>query len=1032
MEKMLYKKKNEKELSVELFKNPTSEYRGAPFWAWNCKLEKEELLRQIEIFKEMGLGGYHMHVRTGMATEYLSDEFLDLIKACVEKGKEEDMISYLYDEDRWPSGSAGGLITKNKENRQRFILFTPVSYEDYEYENDDYLISSSALASRAQNGEFIACYDIILNDEGYLKSYKIIDKDAPAKGTKWYLYLESAHETPWFNNQGYVDTLSKKAMDEFIETTYEAYNKVISDDFGTWVPSIFTDEPQVSHKGKLPYATDLVDVTLPWTTDLHETFKETYGEDIIESLPELFWDLEGGKTSIIRYHYHDHVCERFVNAFADNCGKWCKDHGIALTGHMMEEPTLTSQTHALGEAMRNYRGFEIPGIDMLCDDVEFTTAKQAQSAVHQYGREAMLSELYGVTGWDFDFRGHKFQGDWQAALGVTLRVQHLSWVSMKGEAKRDYPASISYQSPWYQEYRNVEDHFARVNTALTRGKPNVKIGVIHPIESYWLHWGPNEQTNAIRTEMEANFSNLANWLVKGLIDYDYISESLLPELCENGKAPIKVGEMEYDVIIVPACETLRSSTYERLEQFQKSGGKLIFLGGAPTLEDAKESKRGQKLYKKSEQVQFTKQSVLDALEKYRTIKILRSNGEKTERYCHQVRIDGESRWLFVAQSGRPYNKNLSRHEVIDIYMDGIYSAELYDTQTGDIIPLECSYKNGKTVIRRTVYDFDSLLIRYKPGESDYKENDVAVSENSAVSTPYFVDYSLSEPNVLLLDIGELSLDGEPFAKEEELLRADNVLRKRIGVPSRKEAVAQPWVIPPEEPSHRATIRFRVMSDISVSGAKLALEDADIAKVTLNGEVVSAKPDGWYVDKSIGTIALPEIKVGENIIEVEVPFGISTNIEWCYLLGDFGVSVVGKNCKLIAKPEKISFGDVVIQGFPFYGGNITYHLPLELESGKYNVHIPHYVGAMVKVELGEDKKPIIYPPYNAEVEAKEGKNTLDITLFGNRYNAFGCIHNADRKYGWLGPNCWRTIGDEWCYEYILKEMGIISTPVITKK
>ena len=78
--------------------------------------------------------------------------------------------------------------------------------------------------------------------------------------------------------------------------------------------------------------------------------------------------------------------------------------------------------------------------------------------------------LYGVTNWDFDFRGHKLQGDWQAALGVTVRVQHLTWTSMAGEAKRDYPAAIGYQSPWYQEYPLLEDHFARVNTAMTRGK----------------------------------------------------------------------------------------------------------------------------------------------------------------------------------------------------------------------------------------------------------------------------------------------------------------------------------------------------------------------------------------------------------------------------------------------------------------------------------------------------------------------------------------------------------------------------------
>ena len=65
---MLYPHHQDKELTRELFANPSSEYRGAPFWAWNGTLDKDELLRQIEVFKEMGLGGFHMHVRSGMAT----------------------------------------------------------------------------------------------------------------------------------------------------------------------------------------------------------------------------------------------------------------------------------------------------------------------------------------------------------------------------------------------------------------------------------------------------------------------------------------------------------------------------------------------------------------------------------------------------------------------------------------------------------------------------------------------------------------------------------------------------------------------------------------------------------------------------------------------------------------------------------------------------------------------------------------------------------------------------------------------------
>ena len=121
---MLYKKNTEKTLSDALFKNPTSEYRGTPFWAWNSFLTKEELCRQIDVFKEMGLGGFHMHVRTGLENKYLDDDFMELVKACVKKAKDEKMLAWLYDEDRWPSGAAGGLVTKDEKYRARCLLFT--------------------------------------------------------------------------------------------------------------------------------------------------------------------------------------------------------------------------------------------------------------------------------------------------------------------------------------------------------------------------------------------------------------------------------------------------------------------------------------------------------------------------------------------------------------------------------------------------------------------------------------------------------------------------------------------------------------------------------------------------------------------------------------------------------------------------------------------------------------------------------------------------------------------------------------------
>jgi len=115
--------------SKDVFRNPTAEYRGAPFWSWNTKLDLKKLLPQIEYFQEMGMGGFHIHSRVGLDTEYMGEEFLAIARACVERAEEKKMLACLYDEDRWPSGVAGGLVLKdNPQFRGRHILLTPWPY----------------------------------------------------------------------------------------------------------------------------------------------------------------------------------------------------------------------------------------------------------------------------------------------------------------------------------------------------------------------------------------------------------------------------------------------------------------------------------------------------------------------------------------------------------------------------------------------------------------------------------------------------------------------------------------------------------------------------------------------------------------------------------------------------------------------------------------------------------------------------------------------------------------------------------------
>ena len=1025
---MLYKKNSAPSLTEELFKNPTAEYRGTPFWAWNNLLTKEELCRQIDVFKEMGLGGFHMHVRTGLKNKYLSDEYMELVKACVEKAKGEEMLAWLYDEDRWPSGAAGGLVTCDERYRARDLLWTSNKNGEAFSSGD---ISRSD-AGRSGNETLIACYDVILDEEGYLESYKRIGENDEAKGTKWYAFLDVYTKNSWHNDQTYVDTLNKDAINRFIEVTHDRYKESVGYEFDKTVPAIFTDEPQFTRKQTFDNSFDTEDVTMPWTDKVPEAYKEAYGADILDTLPEIFWDLKDSAPSIHRYRYHDFIAELFAQSFADTVGNWCAENGIALTGHMMEEPTLHSQTAALGEAMRSYRSFQLPGIDLLCNSHEFTTAKQAQSAAHQFGYEGVLSELYGVTGWDCDFRTYKHQGDWQAALGITVRVPHLSWYAMAGEAKRDYPASISYQSPWYKEYGAIEDHFARVNTALTRGKPIVKVGVIHPVESFWLHWGPNDKSAIFRDSADENFLSLTKWLLEGSIDFNFICESLLPILCEKGSAPLKVGQMEYDTIIVPACETLRSTTLERLEEFRKNGGRLVFLGAAPELCDAVASERGKALYDMSEHIDYTRSALITAMEKDRTLTIRYDNGSLTDDLIYQLRQDDDCKWLFVCHDKEPYNKDIDNGDDIRITINGEYGVVIYDTENGTIVPAQYEIKNGKTVISDHIYGYESRL---------YKLVDVAAASPKAqkeevdkkeISVPSQVKYELSEENILVLDMAEFKVEGEEaFSPKEEILRLDNICRKRLGLRHRGEAIVQPWVYGEMPDVSKVTLRYTFNSEIDYEGAFLGLEDAEKAEIIFNGEKVFNEIVDNYVDFSIYKVKLGNIKKGENELIITYPFGPSANLETVFVLGYFGVKVVGTESTIIALPGKIGFGEILSQGFPFYSGAITYKIPVNVQNSGIEVEVSDYRGGLIAVEVDCEKKGrIIYPPYILNIEnLTNGEHEIGVKLYIHRYNSFGPIHLVNEKESWHGPNAWRTTGRNWSYEYVLRKTGILKAPVI---
>ncbi len=1016
---MLYEKKKEK-LTEEIFRDPTSEYRGAPFWSWNDELNEEECVRQAHIFREMGFGGYHMHPRIGLATPYLGEKFMSCVRACVDDAKKAGMLAWLYDEDRYPSGFAGGFVTKDGRFRRRGLVFTTKKREE-----------NATFSEGRQTGgaKLLATYAVrILRGK-----YKRLAEGEKAFGDLFYAYLVVDEPTDGFNQCGYVDALCKEALDAFAECTYGAYKAAVGEEFGKTIPAIFTDEPQMKFVSPMKCVSGGMEAVIPWTDDFEDSYKAAFDADILDVLPELFFDLESPTLYRTRFTYHIHRTERFAEAFSDNLGKKAEALGISLTGHLMEEPSLDSQSKAVGETMRHYKHFGLPGIDMLCGRHEYTTAKQTESVVRQEGREGMLCECYGVSRWVAEFGKFKEEGDWLACLGVTVRVPHLSYYSMRGEAKRDYPPSIFYQAPWYQKYKPIEDHFARVNAALTRGKALNEVAVIHPIESYFLHLAVANESKTVCKKLEKNFFSLTNWLLFGGYDFDFISEALLPS--QRKEDALAVGECKYKTILVPSLLTMRRSTLEYLRAFKGAGGKVIFLGEIPAMIEGLPSEEVRDFAADCEVLPFEKAAVLSALEEERFFSV--DSERKPEGYLATLREDEDGRWLFLTspRPGFPYprsvtvtNERPAVEDKVRIGVKGEWKVTLYDTITGEIRPIPAETEEGMTYVSATLYNNDSLLLRYETeGETPAAEETPEEEIIREFSLTGGVSYTLHEPNVLLLDKAKWSL-GKGYHARGDLDLITAKIRKALGLPRYRNNL-QPWICPPEPEKAKVDVRFEVKSDVELP-AHLALEYAEY-ELTVNGEPVTAEPDGYYVDKAFRTVPISLVK-GKNIIDLRVPMGEFDCLENCYLLGDFGVKLCGTNARIVPLPERIDFSDLKKQKMPFYGGKITYHTTFEAMGGKAEISA-NYASALLTVRVNDEEKDILFAPYSASFSLKEGENSLDITAYAPRENAFGAVH-IRRKYKLSdSPKWFHKTSLPWRVPcYVLDPGGILEPPVVKEK
>ena len=1030
---------------IEAIKNPSAEYRGALFWALNGKLEPEEMRRQIRLMKQMGMGGFFLHARVGLNTEYLGDEWFKCVDAAIDEAAGLGMKVWLYDEDRWPSGAAGGLVTQHLEYRIRKLCFTEITD-----------LQKTPVPDDAQ-----WLFLIKMRDDGKYAYEKLSSRKVPHSLKPHEMILACAvkmdEPDSWFNGQTYLDTLNPDAVKKFIEVTHETYLKRCGKDFGGVIPGIFADEPRYSPI----FPTD--GFTSAWTGRLPDVFHERYGYELTDRLPELWMGHPDGKLNRTAYHYCDCVTAMFVKAFSKQIGEWCEKNKLLFTCHMLAEDTLSDQTRSVGACMPHYEYMQAPGIDELTEYWRvYATAKQLSSAARQFGKKWRLSETYGCTGWDFPFKGYKALSDWQAALGVNLRCMHLGWYTMEAEAKRDYPAGIFYQSPWWQVYSKVEDYFARINRVMISGKEIRDILVIHPIESNWTlirkNWAQGENR-----QQDAMFVKVQDSLLEAGLDFDYGDESIMARhgRVNAGKNPgLEIGQARYKVVIVPTLLTLRQTTLELLKKLKTAGGTVIFAGKAPEHVDALAS---------DDAVEFASSCIITAAsgaelaaaaEPGRRILFTETSGRKAAELLYLLKEDSENFNLFVCNTGlsnQPPNTEslpVSKRrkilpEVLIRGFDGCKGIPLeVDPDTGSIYSAEYKSEDGQIVISTGFSELGSRLFiipKRKAAELFPRRPAYCPVRKVSLKRDRY-PVMLSEENVLVLDRPAYKISDGNWQPPEEILRIDRQARESLGVAPRGGRMVQPWLrkTNPEAGKIRVLLKYDIqVKTLSGGPLYLGLERPETFTITLNGYPASADmQSGWWTDRSLKKIPInPAImKTGSNELLLTCDYSENhPGFESAFLLGDFGVKLTAfADPVIIAPVQALRCGDWTRQGLPFYSGSVSYLMSFNNTVGKGEVcfiSLPDFQAPAARVFVnGADAGVIAWEPAELDITPflKKDANKITVELFGHRRNSHGPLHLADRNPGWTGPGEFVSTGELWQDAYVIKPCGLKTAPVIMIK
>lgn len=570
-----------------------NEYKPLSFWSWNGAMQEAEIRWQIREFTKSGFGGFFIHSRAGRTIPYMEEEWFAACGYAIDEAKACGLDVWLYDEDGWPSGFAGGLVNGCGEEYCGKSLQFGVGY------------------TAKADTRLLAAYRQVGADE-----YRRIPVEQATEEDLYCWYQIVPH---------YVDIMSEKVIAKFLAVTHERYRAAFGSEFGGTIKGIFTDEPQLAGSPS-------------WSTELEQ-------KDLLDDLWLL--QVDGSGYQEFRYRYWELVNGLIQKNFAGQIQEWCDRNHLIFTGHFSSEDGLIYQTLSNGGVMPLYKNMGIPGIDHLGNRYASPVLmKQVTSVAHQQNQPYVLSESFGCAGWDVSFKELLGIVGWQAVFGVNTFCTHLSAYSIEGRRKRDYPAFYSYQEPWWEDTHLLFGAVERLCRTISESRRDTRVAVLHPIRSIWRESGCKHEEKG--KELAAQFRQLLENLLDIHIDFDLVDEGeILPEqVGEEGN--LQVGSQTYHWLILPEMQSIAEDTVRTISRFSECGGNVICINRKPDAVEGVElqNRRGilQK-YFRANPVQ-TDYQILDAREENEVTGIVAHYGITREGavaylFNHQVGHDIE-------------------------------------------------------------------------------------------------------------------------------------------------------------------------------------------------------------------------------------------------------------------------------------------------------------------------------------------------------------------------------------------------------